>query len=87
MGCTNYYCLNGWVKIDNNMCENALQVVALGRRNYMFFGSDGRGGSAAIMYSLIGNCKLNIKEPKPCLRHVISIINTCPTNSVKGLLP
>ncbi len=41
----NEYCRNGWVEIDNNLCENALRVVALGRRNYMFFGSDGGGGS------------------------------------------
>ena len=55
----NEYCRNGWVELDNNLCENALRVVALGRRNYMFFGSDGGGDSAAVMYSLIGSCKLN----------------------------
>lgn len=49
----NEYCRNGWVEIDNNLCENALRVVALGRRNYMLFGSDGGGDSAAVMYSLI----------------------------------
>uniref|UniRef100_UPI0018FEE8E8 IS66 family transposase n=1 Tax=Escherichia coli TaxID=562 RepID=UPI0018FEE8E8 len=59
---------NGWVEIDNNLCENALRVVALGRRNYMFFGSDGGGESAAVMYSLIGSCKLNGIEPETWLR-------------------
>lgn len=49
----NEYCRNGWVEIDNNLCENAHRVVALGRRNYMFFGSDSGGDSAAVMYSLI----------------------------------
>lgn len=48
----NEYCRNGWVEIDNNLCENALRVVALGHRNYMFFGSDGGGDSAAVMYKL-----------------------------------
>lgn len=51
-------------------------MVALGRRNYMFFGSDGGGDSAAVMYSLIGSCKLNGIEPEARLRHVISVINT-----------
>ena len=63
----NEYCRNGWVEIDNNLCENALRVVALGRRNYMLFGSDGGGDSAAVMYSLIGSCKLNGIEPETWL--------------------
>lgn len=83
----NEYCRNGWVEIDNNLCENALRVVALGRRNYMFFGSDSGGDSAAVMYSLIGSCKLNGIEPEAWLRHVISVINTWPANRVKELLP
>lgn len=83
----NEYCCNGWVEIDNNLCENALRVVALGRRNYMFFGSDSGGDSAAVMYSLIGSCKLNGIEPEAWLRHVISVINTWPANRVKELLP
>lgn len=69
----NEYCRNGWVEIDNNLCENALRVVALGR--YMFFGSDGGGDSAVVMYSLIGSCKLNGIEPEAWLRHIISVIN------------
>ena len=44
----NEYCHNGWVEIDNKLCVNALRVVALGRRNYMFFGSDGGGESAVV---------------------------------------
>lgn len=83
----NEYCRNGWVEIDNNLCENALRVVALGRRNYIFFGSDSGGEGAAVMYSLIGSCKLNGIEPEAWLRHVISVINTWPANRVKELLP
>lgn len=64
-----------------------LQVAALGRRNYMFFGSDSGGDSAAVMYSLIGSCKLNGIEPEAWLRHVIAVINTWPANRVKELLP
>ena len=53
----------------------------------MFFGSDGGGDSAAVMYSPIGSCKLNGIEPEAWLRHVISVINTWPANRVKELLP
>ncbi len=45
-----------------------------GGSNYMFFGSDGGGDSAAVMYSLIGSCKLNGIEPEARMRHVISVI-------------
>lgn len=74
-----------WV-ISVHENTHALRVVALGRRNYMFFGSDG-GDSAAVMYSLIGSCKLNGIEPEAWLRHIISVINTWPANRVKELLP
>lgn len=54
----NLHCSNGWVEIDN-IAENALSGVALGRKNWLFAGSDAGGESAAVMYSLIGTCRLN----------------------------
>lgn len=83
----NVFCRNGWVEIDNNLCENALRVVALGRRNWLFFGADGGGETAAVMYSLIGSCKLNGVEPETWLRHVIGHIQEWPVNQVHELLP
>ncbi|EIG0952229.1 TPA: IS66 family transposase, partial [Salmonella enterica] len=83
----NEYCRDGWVEIDNNICENALRCVALGRRNYMFFGSDNGGESAAIIYSLLSTCKLNGVEPESWLREVIGKINDWPSNRVHELLP
>lgn len=61
--------------------------MALGRCNYMFFGSDRGGDSAAVMYSLTGNCKLNGIKPEAWLRYVISVINTWHANRVKELMP
>ncbi|MDD8222182.1 transposase, partial [Escherichia coli] len=55
----NVYCSNGWVEIDNNIAENALRGVAVGRKNWMFAGSDSGGEHAAVLYSLIGTCRLN----------------------------
>lgn len=83
----NVFCSDGWVEIDNNICENALRCVALGRRNYLFFGSDNGGGAAAIIYSLLGTCKLNGVEPESWLRDVLGKINDWPSNRVHELLP
>ena len=83
----NVFCGDGLVEIDNNICENALRCVALGRRNYLFFGSDRGGEAAAIIYSLLGTCKLNGVEPEAWLRDVLGKINDWPSNRVHELLP
>lgn len=83
----NEYCRDGWVEIDNNIGENALRTVAVGRKNYLFFGSDNGGEAAAIIYSLLGTCKLNGVEPEGWLREVIGKINDWPSNRVHELLP
>lgn len=83
----NEYCRNGQVEIANNIGENALRAVAIGRKDYLFFGSDNGGEAAAIIYSLPGTCKLNGVEPEGWLREVISKINDWPSNRVDELLP
>jgi len=83
----NVFCIDGRVEIDNNICENALRCVALGRRNYLFFGSDRGGEAAAIIYSLLGTCKLNGVEPEGWLRNVLGKISDWPSNRVHELLP
>ena len=83
----NEYCRNGEVEIDNNIGENALRSVAVGRKNYLFFGSDNGGESAAVIYSLLGTCKLNGVEPESWLCQVISKIGDWPSNQVHELLP
>ncbi|MFT4463688.1 MAG: IS66 family transposase, partial [Sodalis sp. (in: enterobacteria)] len=82
-----YYAGDGWAEIDNNIAENALRVISLGRKNYLFFGSDSGGDRAALMYTLIGSCKLNGVEPEAYLRHVLAIIADHPINKIKELLP
>lgn len=74
-------------EIDNNICENALRCVALGRRNYLFFGSDSSGEAAAIIYSLLGTCKLNDVESEAWLRDVLWKISDWSSNRVHELLP
>ena len=81
------YCGDGMVEIDNNVAENALRCVALGRRNFLFAGSDSGGDRAAAMYSLIASCKLNDIEPRAYLCHVLSCIADHPINRIDELLP
>jgi len=78
---------DGRVEIDNNTAERALRAVALGRKNYLFCGSDAGGDRAAAMYSLIGTAKLNGMDPEAYLRHVIEYIADHPINRVEELLP
>src|SRR3546814_18151506 len=56
------YCENGLLEISNNLVENALSGVALGRRNWMFVGSTKGGESSALFYSLAETCRLNDVE-------------------------
>jgi transposase len=81
------YCDDGHLEIDNNAAERALRVVALGRKNFLFAGSDGGGESAAAMYSLIGSAKLNGIDPEGYLRNVLSRIAEHPVNQIDQLLP
>src|SRR5271170_744188 len=81
------YSDDGRIEIDNNAAERALRAVALGRKNYLFAGSDGGGESAATLYSLIGTAKLNGIDPESYLRNVLSRIADHPVNRIEELLP
>ena len=65
----------------------ALRTVALGRKNYLFAGSDAGGERAAAIYSLIGSAKLNGRDPEAYLRNVLSHIADHPINLISELLP
>jgi len=81
------YCDDGHLEIDNNAAERSLRAVALGRKNYLFAGSDRGGESAAAIYSLVGTAKLNGIDPESYLRNVLSRIAEHPINRIDELLP
>ncbi|MFN2110964.1 MAG: IS66 family transposase [Anaerolineae bacterium] len=64
------YCDEGWLIIDNTRSERALRPIAIGRSNWMFFGSDGGGHTGAILYSLVASCKANRVHPYHYLKDV-----------------
>lgn len=78
---------DGQLEIDNNAAERALRVVAFGRKNYLFAGSDRGGERAAAIYSLIGTAKLNDLDPETHLRQVLTRLADHPTNRIAELLP
>jgi len=81
------YCDDGRLEIDNNAAERELRAVALGRKNYLFAGSDAGGERAAAIYSLIGSAKLNGLDPEAYLREVLTRIADHPINRIGELLP
>jgi transposase len=81
------YSEDGHIELDNNAAERALRAVALGRKNYLFAGSDSGGERAAAIYSLIGTAKLNGLDPEAYLREVLQRIADHPINRIEQLLP
>ncbi len=82
-----YYSTDGLAEPDNNVAERTLRAVCLGKKNYMFFGSDHGGERGALLYGLIGTCRLNGIDPEAYLRHILSVLPEWPSNKVAELLP
>ena len=81
------YVDDGRIEIDNNAAERSIRDVALGRKNYLFAGSDAGGERAAAIYSLLGTAKLNGLDPEAYLRTVLERIADHPINRIEELLP
>jgi transposase len=78
---------DGRICLSNNAAERALRGIALGRKSWLFAGSDRGGQRAAAMYSLIGTAKLNDVDPQAWLADVLARIAAHPAHRVDELLP
>lgn len=81
------YLEDGSLEIDNNLAENAIRPIALGRKNYLFAGSNRGAERAAMMYSFFATCKKNDVNPYQWLRKVLEVIPTYKVNRLTDLLP
>ena len=70
---------DGRLEADNNIAENAMRVIALGRRNYLFAGSDSGGERAASIYTLVASARLNGLNPEVYLRDILTKIAEGPS--------
>ncbi len=78
---------DGELEADNNIGENALRPICLGRKNYLFVGSDAGGRRAAILYTLIRTCERHGVNPWEYLRDVLIRVSTHPAGQIDELLP
>ena len=81
------YTTDGKLNIDNNPVENAIRPVAIGRKNYLFAGSHEAAQRSAMLYSLLGTCKLHDVNPFAWLRDVLQRIALHPINKIYEMLP
>jgi hypothetical protein len=81
------YTKDGRLSIDNNLIENSIRPVALGRKNYLFAGSHDGAERAAMIYSFLATCKLNGINPQLWLKDTLTKLSDYPANRLHELLP
>lgn len=81
------YLDDGWLNIDNNPVENALRGSALGKKNWLFAGSEAGGRRAAQFYTLIETAKLNDINPQDYLTHILTALPSARAKDLDALLP
>jgi transposase len=81
------YATNGILHIDNNLIENKVRPLAIGRKNYLFAGSHEAATRNGMLYSILGTCKLNDIHPQQWLTYVMTNLPAHPINKISELLP
>ena len=81
------YLLDGELNIDNNVSENALRRIAIGRKNWLFCGSDNGGKTAATLFGFIASCQRHNIDPFAYLKDVLTRIASHPHHRLAELLP
>jgi hypothetical protein len=83
----NRYTEAAWLSIDNHVSERQIKQLVIGRKNWMFAGSEDGARNAAILFSLVVSCKLAGVDPFAYLKDVLTRISTHPADRVDQLLP
>ena len=83
----NVYCEDGRLPIDNNLAENAIRPIALGRKNWLFVGSETGGHTAAILMTFCASCRKNKIDTWAYLKDVLQRIQSHPVSRLHELLP
>jgi transposase len=81
------YASDGRLPIDNNPVENVIRPIALGKKNWLFVGSERAGQQAAAIQSLLATAKLNGLDPAVWLRETLEKLPTCLNSEIDSLLP
>ena len=81
------YCENGALSIDNNLSERMVRPVAIGRKNYLFMGTDNGGKAAAILYSIMASAKANQVAPFAYVSDLMVQLSCNTPPPVTTLLP
>jgi transposase len=81
------YCEDGCLAIDNNVSERMIRPCAIGRKNFLFFGSDDGGRAAAVLYSVMASAKANQVEPFAYVRDLLDTFSKAPDHDLTRLLP
>ncbi len=81
------YATHGCLPIDNNPVENAIRPIAVGKKNWLFVGSERAGIRAAAIQSLLATAKLNGLDPAAWLRETLEKLPACPNSQIDSLLP
>lgn len=81
------YIHNPYARLDNNVAERALKLVVIGRKNWLFVGSEGGGEAAAVIYSLAQTCRALSINPYDYFEDILRRIQEHPHNKLADLLP
>ncbi|PYX55993.1 MAG: IS66 family transposase [Acidobacteria bacterium] len=81
------YCQDGDLEIDNNGAERSLRSIVIGRKNWLFYGSDAGGRTGAVLSTLIASCTRQLIDPFAYLRDLFARIAAHPQNQLDELLP
>jgi hypothetical protein len=81
------YADTGHLPIDNNLVENAIRPIAIGKKNGLFAGSERAGKRAAAIQTLLGTARLNGLDPAAWLKDTLEKLPTHPASRIDELLP